>query len=311
MKKYLKTVIAVIFCLVTIIFNAITVKAATPEEVKARWYDTRYYPLYQGNEEWQKHNMADTLDILNPPSDLLLSMSTDELAQLMQEYPLMGQITTYFDAEGEQDYAIFYSFLEVTSDIFYELLRREDGITSLLQAYRTSGCSKAQIEEGEYVPEDEKKWFAELFGCQFIRYYGDCFTDAEYTLASQIIEEKKGPYSLLNDTQLYYLDLPEPEPPVEANENKIRTKYLFPEEIQEKEERLAAELLEMKKKETESQETMSDTEDSATGNAEENGDMTAEQKEVKDHFGLWIGSVSIIGAVCVVGVVLWICRRRK
>lgn len=310
MEKYLKTVIAVIFCFMACFFNAVVVKAATPKEVKARWYDTRYYPLYQGNEEWQKHNMADTLDILNPPLDLLLSMSTEELANLMQEHPLMGQITTYFDAEGEQDYATFYSFLEANSDIFYELLRREDGITGLLQAYRTSGCNEAQVVEGEYVPEDEKKWFAELFGCQFIRYYGDCFTDAEYTLASQIIEEKKEIYSLLNETQLYYLDLPDPEPPVEANENNIRTKYLLPEEIQEKEERLAAALLEMKKKETDSQETMSDAEDSTTGNAEENVDMTAEPKEEKKHLGLWIASVCIIGAVCIAGVLIWI-RRRK
>ena len=45
--------------------------ATTAKEVKERWYDTRYYPIYHGNEEWQKHSMFDTLDILNPPLDLL------------------------------------------------------------------------------------------------------------------------------------------------------------------------------------------------------------------------------------------------
>ncbi len=34
---------------------------------------------------------------------------------------------------------MMFSFLELHSDIFYELLRREDGITAILVQYQNSG----------------------------------------------------------------------------------------------------------------------------------------------------------------------------
>lgn len=114
--------------MLTCLSYSLQVQAAITEEVKARWYDSRYYPIYPGNEEWQKHDMFATLDILNPPHDLLLSMSTQELAGLMQEHPLMSQITSYYGEDGHQNYETFYGFMEINSDIFYELLRRENAL---------------------------------------------------------------------------------------------------------------------------------------------------------------------------------------
>ena len=38
------------------------------------------------------------------------------------------------------------------------------------------------------------KYYAEIFGAQFIRYYAERFTDEERELADQIIEEKKKIY---------------------------------------------------------------------------------------------------------------------
>ena len=39
--------------------------------------------------------MEDTLEANNPPYELLLDMSSAELATLLFEYPAMPQVTTY------------------------------------------------------------------------------------------------------------------------------------------------------------------------------------------------------------------------
>lgn len=303
MKKNFKSIIAIFTCLATCFLNIVVVNAATAEELKERWYDTRYYPLYYGCEEWENHEYYDysvTLDILNPPPDLLLSMSTEELANLMQEYPQMWQMMTYFGPDGGLDYISFFVFLEINCDIFYELLRREDGITCLLEEYRTNELDMEEINSSEQM------WLAEIFGCQFIRYYAHHFTDNEYALASQIIEEKKELYSLLDDVSLHYVDLPEIEPPTREEVGGIRTNYLDPEEIQEKEDILAAALSSL-------QTETPDTEDSNTANQEENNEsIIAESVENESHQKrMIIVGGAIIGVVCGVGGFVFIRRRKK
>lgn len=246
-------------------------RIVTAEEVKERWYETRYYPYTSFREDWQRddESYTFTLEVMNPPLDLLISMSTEELAELMQEYPLMGQITYYFDADGKQDYEAFFTFLEANCDIFYELLRREDGISCLLQKYRTNEYVNSLINNVYTVVDINKLWLAELFGCQFIRYYAHQFTDSEYELVSQIIEKKRKQYS--QDYRLsHYLELPEIEPPGGEEKSKIRTNYLSPEEIEEKESKLAAAQHQMQLKENSLHTVTAGTEDSNTAKQEEN-----------------------------------------
>lgn len=296
MKKYVLLTMIIFTSFVTCFFNSTVVNATTTEELKEQWYDTRYYPIYQGNEDNEKHNYADILDILNPPLDLLLSMSTEELAKLMQDYPCMGQMTTYFDTNGNQDYETFYMFCELNSDIFYELLRREDGITCLLEEYRTHELDVEKLNSGEYSTEIDQMWLTEIFGCQFIRYYAHHFTDNEYSLASQIIEEKRELYTACNDTLLYYFDLPEIEPSTEEKGNTIRTNYLRPDEIQEKEDKLAEALLLMKSKEDSLQTASPNTENSISANQEDSEIMVTDQMNhtVTESKGYHLNTADII-----------------
>lgn len=201
MKKYLKRMMIFISCLLACFLNVMVCTAKEPED--------------------------------------LTRMSTEELAVLMQDYPELGRMMMYYGEDGMQDYDLFFYFLESECDIFYELLRRTDGITCLLQEYRTSGCNMETIVDGEYDPEKEQEWYAEVFGCQLIRYYVNHFTDSEFKLATQIIEEKAEVYNLIDDmTVYYYLDLPELESPAGAGKCGVRTSYLAPEEIQAREEKL-------------------------------------------------------------------------
>jgi len=277
MKKHIFLILALFISFITFFFNTIEVKAVTQEEITAkdmkdRWYDTRYYPSYKEYKQWRKYSMNDILDILNPPLDLLLSMSTEELADLMQDYPCMGQIMTYINPDGSMAYHLYFSFIEMYCDIFYELLRREDGIICLLEEYRKSKYVEMLNEGGNSSEDIYQMSYAEIFGCQFIRHYAHHFTENEYELARQIIEEKKELYSLLDNTNLYFLDLPEIEAPTGEKESSIRTNYLRPEEIQEKEDKLAAALLQLQLNKNSLPEVSPGIEDNSTENHENNNE---------------------------------------
>ena len=323
MKKRFYLTIAIFTCFMSCLLNTMVVDAATTEEVTAeekknQWYDTGYYPLHQGIEEWQ-YNYPDVLDILNPPPDLLLSMPTEELADLMQEYPLMWQMMTYFGPDGQQSYTTFFAFMEDHCDIFYELLRREDGISCLLEEYRTNEYIwKRKNNEFSY-DEIDQMFLAEIFGCQFIRYYSHHFTDNEYQLASQIIEEKKELYSITTD-DLYYLDLPEIEPPSGEEVSSIRTNHLSPEEIEEKEDKFATALLQMESTEKSLPTLTPDTEDSnitkpeddiesIAAEADNNTATEPAENEIQQKVMILVGAIIVL--VGVIGGFLLIRRRKK
>ena len=173
--------------------------AAAPSEaasLKDIWYETRYYPIYPGNDEWGKHNMDEVFDINNPPSDLLDSMPSDELADLLFASPYLEQMLTYYGEDGHIDYSMMFGFLELHSDIFSELLRRENGITEILKWYKNSGVDLQLFESESYNSSDEewRRFLAEVFGSQFIRSYSGLFTKEETELAKQIIAVKNDIY---------------------------------------------------------------------------------------------------------------------
>ncbi len=299
-RKALLPVTTLVLCIALLLIGSLQVQAATTEEVKERWYDTHYYPLYPGNEEWQKHDMFATLDILNPPHDLLLSMSTQELAALMQEHPLMSQITTYYGEDGNQDYGIFYAFMETNSDIFYELLRREDGFTCILEAYRNHEIDTELLNKTDYASVEEADrahtmWWQEIYGCQFIRYYAPHFTESEYGKACEIIEEKKEQYATLSDTNLYYLDLPDIEPGTTKEAPAVRTNYLSEAQIQEKEERLTTAQKHMEKVENQVEEPSNAVDDAAK----------------KDVTKLPFILATVVAIACLVGCVFVMMRKKK
>lgn len=116
------------------------------------------------------------------------------------------------------------------------------------------------------------------------------FTQEEYELALQVIEEKKEIYKEFDSTTLYYLDLPEIEAPAGAQTGGVRAKYLNAEEIQEKEKRFAAALLEMQAK-------------------EEN--MQTEAPTNKSQRNVIIVVSVIFGVMCVIGGFIFIRRQKK
>jgi pyridoxine 5'-phosphate synthase PdxJ len=213
--------------------------SSNDDSLKNSWYETRYYPIYMGGPDWGKHSMDEVFDANNPPHDLLFSMSSEELAALAYESPYLVQMLTYFGEDGHIDYSIMFGFLELHSDIFYELLRREDGIKAMLVYYQNSGVDVSWLDEGNYDSMD-KKWLAEVLGSQFIRYYSAVFTEEETDLAKQIILEKNNVYLNSENTNLKYLNLEyfnvsDIEYHEGNNAGEVRVLYMTQDQISERE----------------------------------------------------------------------------
>jgi hypothetical protein len=209
------------------------------DSLKNTWYETRYYPIYYGNPEWGKHNMDEVLDANNPPLDLLFSMPSEELAALLFESPYLTQMLTYYGEDGNIDYSMIFRFLELHSDIFYELLRREDGITEILVQYQNSGIDAQWFDDGSY-DSMEGKWLAEVFGSQFVLYYSVIFTEDETNLAKQIISEKNNVYLNSENADPEYFNVSDIDYHDGNSAGEVRVMYLDQDEISEKEESFSA-----------------------------------------------------------------------
>ncbi len=216
------------------------VKASGIEDLKNTWYETRYYPIYQDGPEWQKHSMEDTFEINNPPYDLLFSMSSDELADLLFESPYLTQLLTYYGEDGCNEYTTFFAFMEHHSDIFYELLRREDGITAILNRYRSSGVDASWLNNtaNTDMTKGMYRWWAEIFGSQFMHEYSDVFTEEETDLARLIMSEKNSIYDASSgspNSDPIYFDVSDIEYRSGNSAGVVRAKFLSEYEISERE----------------------------------------------------------------------------
>ena len=254
MKKSIKQLMILAICLFIFYQNSTMVNAEEePTEVlqdlRNIWFDTHYYPFYQRNEEWEEKygviifSPEECHAFLNPPEDLLITMSSKELAKLMQEFPELGRLYIYLDEKSIPDFEWLFMYLEEECDIFYELLRREDGIKCLLEEYQNNVVDLVKIDYSIYEEENNDRWIAEMLGCHFIIHYAHHFTESEYVMASSILEEKSERYyTELRELELYTMSLEDLtiEPPSGEPIKKIRTNYLSEEEIQEKEEKLEA-----------------------------------------------------------------------
>ena len=205
-----------------------SIEVPAEHSLKDIWYETRYYPIYPGSPECGKHDMDEVLDANNPPQDLLLSMPSGELADLLFESPYLNQMLTYYGEDGHIDYSMMFNFLELHSDIFCELLSREDGITAILLQYQNSGIDTQWFDNETYNAsvEEWNRFLAEVFGSQFLHTYSVVFTKEETDLAKQIISEKNSVYQGSANANEEYFDLSDIEYHEGNNAGDVRVMYL-------------------------------------------------------------------------------------
>ncbi len=191
MRKVHKISVICIVIFVMWVMNGVGAKAASKEELKQLWYETNDYPIDVSDEGWYDFGIEDMFDILNPPQELLNSLPSQKLAELMMNYPYLWVLPSY----EYENRSWFFDFIS-GSTIFKELLERKDGIKCLLEAYRNTGISVELLNSDQQIIwKHNKSVNAEIFGCQFINYYEDSFEQEERMLAMQIKEEKTELYS--------------------------------------------------------------------------------------------------------------------
>lgn len=196
--KYVKRLSVILILVVLCLANSREAKAADVEGLKEVWYETRYYPVNPESDEWMEYGLEDTLDILNPPEELLHSFSTEELAELMMDYPFLWMLTSY--EYDKMDY--FFDFIEYNCDIYNELMSREDGVSCLLKEYQKSDFNVNLYNEDPYMVWGYHPMAnAEVFGCQFIVYMNNSsdIDEEEAELYSQVMRDKTESYLALHD----------------------------------------------------------------------------------------------------------------
>ncbi|MBQ6090599.1 MAG: hypothetical protein IJL07_04985 [Lachnospiraceae bacterium] len=134
MKKVFKYLIlfALVFSM-TIPSKAAEEVLERPAETQDRqlWYDTIYYPITPEMEEFKKYSLSELQAMLNPPQEILDSISNEELASLMLDYPLLKNLFAFDDPKQA------IQALEKSCTVFSELLSRKDMISVLLREYKS------------------------------------------------------------------------------------------------------------------------------------------------------------------------------
>lgn len=110
------------------------------------------YPVTENSDEWASFETHDEMvAACNIPEELLEKMSTEELVDLMLDYPLLGDLRLYENLnEG------FYC-LSQKSNVLAEILKREDGSQALLVAYDNLELIKENSEIDNMLEEVNEK----------------------------------------------------------------------------------------------------------------------------------------------------------
>lgn len=221
-KKNLCILVAVIMCSVCLPIDVIAVEDefqyeesdmffaqqyqnTTPSYVlQGEWYVSRSFPINPDSEDWMKYGLDDILYILNPPEDILHEFSSQELADLMMNYPQLWVLTAY---EYEQK-NIFWDYLANNCSIYNELLSRKDGVECLLNEYLETDFNAQFYNDNPYVIWGYNPIAnAEVFGCQFVNHiiHNPVIYNSYFNTISKVIEVKSELYSQLekSDARLY------------------------------------------------------------------------------------------------------------
>lgn len=185
----------VLTVLASVSLFAISVHAASAEELNARWYTTKDYPATPDDKEWRLHDFSEWIDILNPPEDLLKEFTSEELAKLLLRYPYLINYGCY-DEEW-----MFFDFMG-QSAIYEELFRREDGIHEMLIAFQDNEIDYELLDkEPLAVYGRDLGALADQFVCQYMRFHWEFIPDEEKLLYIEIAEKKKLNYAELKEEE--------------------------------------------------------------------------------------------------------------
>ena len=186
MKKILTAVIAVslILALSVQAFATTSVSSADTEKI---WLseDGYSYPLTPSDSSWADLSYSEQLIICDMPVDMLLQCSTEELADLVLKYPLLGDILAFDNPHLAMEH------LRNTSNICKEFFSRDDIVDVMLETYDelTVDYDGLVTSSRDTIAAD-CGYISELFLQTYFASVYDSLTETQLTTLTDVIEDK-------------------------------------------------------------------------------------------------------------------------
>lgn len=108
------------------------------------------YPITTNDKEWTSlKSHEEMVNACTIPTELLEKINTEELVDLMMDYPLINDLLLFDDIQTG------FEVLSQESNILSELLKREDGAKKLLEKY-----SEFKVKKVSEIPQNVRNQFS-------------------------------------------------------------------------------------------------------------------------------------------------------
>ena len=188
MKKIKRSalIIAVLLLVVVAIPSPMHAESLTKLSLSAE-AESWYYPVLPGDEEWNKMSLEDIIVSINMPQHMIACCSTEKLASLVLDCPLLINITLYdFPDDG-------IAFFVNSSNIFKEFFNRTDCLDVLLEKFSNLNVDYSMLEKqnsGRKAVWGKSGYTKELFLQIFFGNSIDRLNVDQKEYLVEIIEEK-------------------------------------------------------------------------------------------------------------------------
>lgn len=186
MKKFLSVILVLTF-IISIPVQTFTMSADSTTDAQEKWKTNNCYeyPLTPADPNWTNLSYFEQLEACDMPIDMLSNCSTEELADLVLEYPFLIDILAF----DNTDLAIKH--LIDTSNICKEFFARNDVTSVLFQKYDAINVDYKRLQNTSNVTAaTDCGYVSELFLQTYFAHVASSLTDTQTKELSRIICEK-------------------------------------------------------------------------------------------------------------------------
>ena len=183
----MKKLISMLACLSMLICMFSIAPSAGAVDAVSEWQTTDgyKYPLTPADTDWAELSYHEQLEACNMPEDMLADCSTEELADLVLDYPFLVDILAYENS----DFAIAH--LIDTSNICKEFFSRGNAVDVLLEKYDELHVDyTGLLNTSNSTSSADCGYFSELFLQTYFASIIDSLSDQQLNKLSYIVNEK-------------------------------------------------------------------------------------------------------------------------
>lgn len=183
----MKRFISLFVCLSMLICMFSIAPSAGAVDAVSEWQTTDgyKYPLTPDDTDWAELSYHEQLEACNMPEDMLADCSTEELADLVLDYPFLVDILAYENS----DFAIAH--LIDTSNICKEFFSREGSVDVLLNKYDELHVDyTGLLNTSDSTSATDCGYFSEVFLQTYFASIIDSLSNKQLARLSSIVNNK-------------------------------------------------------------------------------------------------------------------------